>query len=124
MNNFWPGWRELKPAFSDPRVLWDAGKLRLKELAVSHSVSAARERKRDKFNLEREFKACALTYPISLLHAKKGPRESKEIGDVCPSGTLAGRPTGPVNINITWINLDHANWEPSHVHFLSKDNHQ
>lgn len=55
MNNFWPGWRELKPAFSDPRVLWDAGKLRLKELAVSHSVSAARERKRDKFSLEREF---------------------------------------------------------------------
>ena len=55
VNDFWPGWREIRPTFADPRIWWDAGKLQLKELAIAHSVSAARERKREKLILEREF---------------------------------------------------------------------
>ena len=55
LNDFWPGWREIRPTFIDPRIWWDAGKLQLKELAIAHSVSAARERKREKLILEREF---------------------------------------------------------------------
>ena len=45
-----------KPAFTDPRVWWDAGKLQLKEIAIAHSVAEAPERKCDKLNLEIEFR--------------------------------------------------------------------
>ena len=56
VNEFWPVWRGFKSAFTDPRIWWDAGKLWLKELAISHSVASARERNRDKLNLENEFR--------------------------------------------------------------------
>ncbi|CAH3171681.1 unnamed protein product, partial [Porites evermanni] len=56
VNSFWPSWKFNKPAFTDPRVWWDAGKLQLKEIAIAHSVAEARERKRDKLNLEIEFR--------------------------------------------------------------------
>ena len=56
VNEFWPVWCGFKSAFTDPRIWWDAGKLRLKELAISHSVATSRERKRDKVNLENEFR--------------------------------------------------------------------
>ena len=55
VNSFWPTWQQNKPAFTDPRVWWDAGKLQLKEIAIAHSVAEARERKQEKLNLEREF---------------------------------------------------------------------
>ena len=54
--DFWPVWRDHKPAFTDPRVWWDAGKLQLKEIAISHSVALARERSREKIHLEHEFR--------------------------------------------------------------------
>ena len=56
VSDFWPVWRDSKLAFTDPRVWGDAGKLQIKELAISHSVARARERNRDKFNLEHEFR--------------------------------------------------------------------
>ena len=56
VNEFWPVWRNNKLCFTDPRIWWDAGKLQLKEIAVSHSVASARERQRDRFNLEWEFR--------------------------------------------------------------------
>ena len=55
-NDFWLSWRDVKSAFTDPRVWCDAGKLQLKELAVSHSVNASRERQREILSLEREFR--------------------------------------------------------------------
>ena len=57
VNNFWPQWQLEKPVFSDPCVWWDAGKLQLKEIAISHSISAANTRKREKAALEREFRS-------------------------------------------------------------------
>ena len=56
VNSFWSSWQLNKPAFTDPRVWWDAGKLQLKEITIAHSVAEARERKRDKLNLENEFR--------------------------------------------------------------------
>ena len=57
VNSFWSSWQLNKPAFTDPRVWWDAGKLQLKEIAIAHSVAEARERKRDKLNfIENEFR--------------------------------------------------------------------
>ena len=56
VNSFWSSWQLYKPAFTDPQVWWDAGKPQLKEIAIAHSVSQARERKRDKLNLENEFR--------------------------------------------------------------------
>jgi len=55
VNSFWTTWQQNKPMFTDPRVWWDAGKLQLKVNAIPHSVAEARERKRQKLNLEREF---------------------------------------------------------------------
>ena len=52
----WYSWQPNKPAFTNPRVWWDAGKLQLKEIAIAHSVAKARERKRDKLNLENQFR--------------------------------------------------------------------
>ena len=40
VNNFWPQWQLEKPVFTDPRVWWDAGKLQIKEIAITHSVAA------------------------------------------------------------------------------------
>ena len=56
VNDFWPVWRNNKPCFTDPRIWWDAGKLQLKESAVSHSVASARDRQCDRSNLECEFR--------------------------------------------------------------------
>ena len=42
VNSFWSSWKFNKPAFTDPRVWWDAGKLQLKEIAIAHSVAEAR----------------------------------------------------------------------------------
>ena len=56
INEFWSQWQLNKPAFPDARVWWDAGKLQLKEIAIAHSVAEASERKRDKLNLECEFR--------------------------------------------------------------------
>ena len=56
VNEFWPVWCNNKPCFTDPRIWWDAGKLQLREIAVSHSVASARELQRDHFNLECEFR--------------------------------------------------------------------
>ena len=56
VNSFWSSWKLNKPAFTDPRVWWDAGKLQLREIAIAHSVAEARERKCDKLNLEIEFR--------------------------------------------------------------------
>ena len=55
VNNFWPVWKDHKPAFTDPRIWWDAGKLQLKELTISHSIQQSRKRRREKSNLEHEF---------------------------------------------------------------------
>ena len=56
VKDFWPVWSAYKPAFTVPRVWWDAGKLQIKEIAISHSVASARERQRDKSCLEHEFR--------------------------------------------------------------------
>ena len=56
VNDFWFSWRGIKSTFTDPRVWWDAGKLQLKELAVSHSVNGSREKQREILSLEREFR--------------------------------------------------------------------
>ncbi|CAH3114880.1 unnamed protein product, partial [Porites lobata] len=56
VNSFWSSWKLSKPAFTDHRVWWDAGKLQLKEIAIAHSVAEGRERKCDKLNLEIEFR--------------------------------------------------------------------
>ena len=53
--SFCTSWQPNKPAFTDPQVWWDAGKLQLKEIAITHSVAEACERKRDKLNLGNEF---------------------------------------------------------------------
>ena len=55
VNNFWPVWKDHKPAFTDPRIWWDAGKLQLKELTISHRIQQSRERRREKSKLEHEF---------------------------------------------------------------------
>ena len=41
VHSFWSSWTLAKPAFTDPRVWWDAGKLQLKEIAIAHSVAEA-----------------------------------------------------------------------------------
>ena len=56
MNDFWPQWQLEKPVFTDPRVWWDAGKLQLKEIAITHSIDAGKARKRERPTLEREFR--------------------------------------------------------------------
>ena len=56
VNNFWPAWQDNKPAFTNPRIWLDAGKLQLKEIAISHSIKQSRERRREKSNLEHEFR--------------------------------------------------------------------
>ena len=56
INSFWASWKLNQPAFTDPRVWWDAGKLQIKEIEIAHSVAEARERKRDKVNLQSEFR--------------------------------------------------------------------
>lgn len=55
VKHFWPACQEHRPAFTDPRNWWDAGKLQLKELAISHSIEQSRERRGEKSNLEHEF---------------------------------------------------------------------
>ena len=56
VETFWPHWQSQKPLFTDPRVWWDAGKLQLKEIAISHSVTAANTRRRERAALDREFR--------------------------------------------------------------------
>ena len=56
VNNFWPQWQSEKPAFTDLRVWWDAGKLQLKEIAIAHSITAGNTRRRKRATLEREFR--------------------------------------------------------------------
>jgi len=56
VNNFWPQWQLEKPVFTDPSVWWDAGKLQLKEIAISHSITAINTRRHDQAALEREFR--------------------------------------------------------------------
>ena len=56
VNSFWASWQPNKPAFTNPQVWWDAEKLQSKEIAITHSVTEARERKRDKLTLENEFR--------------------------------------------------------------------
>ena len=53
-NEFWPQWQAYKLCFSDPLSWWDAGKLQIKEIAISHSVQAAKNRKRDRESFEIE----------------------------------------------------------------------
>lgn len=55
VNNFWPQWQLEKPVFTDPRVWWDAGKLQLKEIAITHSVATGKTRKHELAALEMEF---------------------------------------------------------------------
>ena len=55
VNNFWPQRQLEKAVFTDPCVWWDAGKLQLKEIAISHSISAVNTQKRKQAALEREF---------------------------------------------------------------------
>ena len=56
VNDFWPQWQLEKPVFTDPRVWWDAGKLQLKEIAITHRIDARKARKRERATLEREFR--------------------------------------------------------------------
>ena len=56
VESFWTEWQEHKPVFSDPRVWWDAGKLQIKEMAIAHSVTRARENKQTRRRLEQEFR--------------------------------------------------------------------
>ena len=56
VNDFWVFWQTQRGFFTDPRVWWDAGKLQLKELSISHSIQRANNRKKDKAALEREFR--------------------------------------------------------------------
>ena len=56
VKDFWPLWRHQKPAFTDPRFWWDADKLQVKELAISHSVLLTRERTLDKGRSQSEFR--------------------------------------------------------------------
>jgi len=44
VNNFWPQWQLEKPVFTDPRVWWDAAKLQLKEIAISHGITVINTR--------------------------------------------------------------------------------
>ena len=46
VRHFWPAWQEHRPAFTDPRNWWDAGKLQLKELAISHNIEQSQEKAR------------------------------------------------------------------------------
>ena len=55
VKHLWPAWQEHRPAITDPRIWWDAGKLQLKELAISPSIEQSRARRREKSNLEHEF---------------------------------------------------------------------
>ena len=55
VNEFWPQWQADKLCFSDRRSWWDAGKLQLKEITISHSIQAAKNRKSERLDLEIEF---------------------------------------------------------------------
>ena len=48
-------WRTQKASYSDLRVWWDAGKLLIKQLAISHSVRLAKDRRSKVAALEKEY---------------------------------------------------------------------
>ena len=55
VNNFWSQWQLEKNVFTDLRVWWDAGKLHLKEITITHNVAAGKTLKREHATLERDF---------------------------------------------------------------------